>query len=243
MPGGEQASRLIPLIGEKGVRRLADSSVLVIGTGGVGSSCVEALARGGVGSIAVLDPDVVQLSNINRQALAFHSTIGRSKVDVMEGMIHDIDPDIKVQTFKNFLLAEDVPTFMLRAGHFDWVIDAIDTMTTKVALALYAQQAQINLVSSMGGGSKTDPSLFRFTDIYKTSGCAMCKAMRKACRKAGVSSLRVLYSPEITGYSVSGRRGFGTMSYIPPIMGQMLAGYVIRTLLDSQLDSQGHQSE
>ncbi len=237
MPGGEQSSKLLAIIGSDGLERLARSSVAVIGVGGVGSNCVEALARGGVGRITIIDSDVVSKSNINRQAIAFHSTVGRVKVDVMGEMIRDIDPGIEVRRIRSFLMPENVADILdeIFSDGLDWIVDAIDTITTKVSIARWAQDRSVDLVSSMGGGGKTDPAMFSFADIYETSGCPMCRAVRKACRKQGVDSLEVLYSPEQRAGGTHGadgdRRGFGTMSYIPPIMGQMLAGFVIRAIL------------
>ena len=240
------------IIGPDGVNRLAGARVLVIGCGGVGSSCAEALARGGIGHLGLVDRDKVEASNINRQAIAFHSTIGKRKVDVMELMVHDINPDCEVEAFDRFLKAEDIPAFFERyrdepgpgSWNVDWVVDAVDTISTKLALAEFADKKGLPLVSSMGGGNKLNPEHFAFADIYETVNCPLCRIMRKEARKRGIASLRVLFlfkDPATTetepGSERRDRSDLGTMSYVPPIMGQMLAGWVIRQLL--QLDDGG----
>lgn len=231
-------SKLELILGQAGLRHLAESAVLVLGLGGVGSNCVEALARGGVGKLVVIDHDVVQESNINRQAIAFHSTIGRKKVDVVRSMVADINPSAQVETLDSFVLAEDVPELVeTYRGHVDYVVDAVDTISTKLALATYADRENVPLVSSMGAANKLRPECFRFADIYSTVNCPLCRVMRKEGRKRGIRKLRVLYSceepvrvPVGEGAQRRERSNLGTASYVPAIMGQMIAGEVIRRL-------------
>ncbi|WP_172136432.1 tRNA threonylcarbamoyladenosine dehydratase [Adlercreutzia sp. ZJ473] len=230
-------SRLRRVIGNEGVERLDGACVAVFGIGGVGSSCAEALARGGVGTLVLVDRDVVSPSNVNRQAIAFASTMGRAKVDVMEAMAREINPDVRVVTRQAFVL-DNVGEVLDGAPAPDFIVDAVDTVTAKVALARYAQERGIPIVASMGGANKLDPAQLRFADLFSTQGCPLCRAVRKAARAAGVEALRVLYSPErpvrveaAAGAARAERTELGTMSYMPPIMGQMLAGYVIRALL------------
>ena len=227
------------LVGAQGLERLAQATVIVLGCGGVGSNCAEALARGGVGNLVLVDRDVVSESNINRQAVAFHSTIGRPKVDVMRDIILDINPQAHVETHEVFLKEDDVEAFLEPyRGRVDWCVDAIDTVSTKLAIAAYADRTGFPLVSSMGGGNKLDPELFTFADLYETEGCPLCRVMRREARKRGISHLHVLYSRETPmttepkpGSTRADRSDLGTMSYIPPIMGQMLAGWVIRKIV------------
>ena len=231
--------KLEVIVGADGVKRLAEATVMVLGCGGVGSNCAVALARGGVGNLVLVDRDVVSESNINRQAVAFYSTIGRNKVDVMRDIALDINPQIQVETHVRFLTEEDVPEFLESyRERVDWFVDAIDTVSTKLALAEYADKTELPLVSSMGGGNKLDPELFTFADIYDTKGCPLCRVMRREARKRGVGHLQVLYSSEVPVETEaqpdaerSDRSDLGTMSYIPPIMGQMLAGWVIRKIV------------
>ena len=245
--GVGETEKLAIIIGREGVELLSRSTVMVLGCGGVGSNCVEALARGGVGSLIVVDRDVVSESNINRQAIAFHSTLGRKKVDVMRDMVHDINPAIEVEAHDDFLLSATIDAFMDEfAGRADWVIDAIDSIAVKLVLAEYAQRTGLRLVSSMGGGNKLHPEYFAFADIYDTVNCPLCRIMRKEGRKRGIERLTVLYSSElpaktetVPGATRAERSDLGTMSYIPPIMGQMLAGWVIRQLLGMDPDPYG----
>ncbi|WP_165054993.1 MULTISPECIES: ThiF family adenylyltransferase [unclassified Adlercreutzia] len=230
-------SRLRRVIGDAGVERLDRACVAVFGVGGVGSSCAEALARGGVGTLVLVDRDVVSPSNVNRQAIAFASTMGRAKVDVMAAMAREINPEVRVVTREAFVL-DNVDEVLDGAPTPDFIVDAVDTVTAKIALARYAQERGIPLVASMGGANKLDPTQLRFADLFATQGCPLCRAVRKAARTAGVEALRVLYSPEqpvrveaAAGAARAERTELGTMSYMPPIMGQMLAGYVIRELL------------
>ena len=232
--------RLRVIMGEDGVARLEAASVLVLGCGGVGSSCVEALARGGIGSLVIVDKDVVAPSNINRQAIAFHSTVGRRKVDVMAAMVADISPECHVTAYDDFVLAENTEqvidrTIAAAGGHLDYVVDAIDTISTKLAIAELCERRGLPLISSMGGAKKLHPECLRIADVHKTVNCPLARIMRKECRKRGIRHLRVLYSCEepvriaaAPGAARSERTDLGTASFMPPIMGQMIAGEVLR---------------
>ena len=235
-------SRLRRMLGEEGLAKLEGATVVVFGVGGVGASCAEALVRGGVGHLVFVDGDTVQPSNVNRQAIAFVSTVGQRKVDVMCAMARDIYPEVEVEGLNTFVLPENLEEVMaLIPGRIDYIVDAIDTLSAKVALAVCAQERGIPIVSSMGAANKVDPSKLRFADLYKTDHCPLCRAMRKHARSRGVRSLQVLYSCEepvqvacAEGAARSERANLGTMSYMPPIMGQMIAGFVIRELLASK---------
>ena len=231
-------SKLELIFGSEGLARVAASTVVVLGLGGVGSNCVEALARGGVGRLVVVDHDVVQASNINRQAIAFHSTIGRKKTEVVRAMVADINPPAQVEAHDRFIFAADVPQVLEQlCANADYVVDAIDTISTKLALAQVAERRGIRLVSSMGAANKLHPECFRFADLYDTVNCPLCRIMRKEGRKRGIGHLHVLYSCE-QPVSVTAREGaarrersdLGTASFVPPIMGQMIAGDVLCTL-------------
>ena len=278
-PNDTLTTRLRPLYGDEGLARLAGARVLVLGLGGVGSSCVEALARGGVGQLVLVDRDVVEPSNLNRQALAFTSTIGRRKVDVMRAMVGRINPDCRVETRCQFVTRENLGELLAWAGaevagedavvadagagpaaeagvgvapsspspaiigpgRLDYVIDAIDTMSQKLALAELCWAARIPLVSSMGAANKLHPELLEFSDVRRTRVCRVARTMRKECAKRGVRHLEVLYSPEEpvrpraeAGSSHGGLPNLGTASFMPPIMGQMVAGRVIRALVGAE---------
>ncbi|MBQ6585215.1 MAG: tRNA threonylcarbamoyladenosine dehydratase [Coriobacteriales bacterium] len=231
------------MIGAEGVELLAQAYVAVLGLGGVGSHCALALARAGVGHLLLVDHDVVQESNLNRQALAFHSTLGCKKVDVAARMIADINPACRVDVRDCFVLPENlVSLFCADDGtplpRPDYIVDCIDTVASKLAVALYAQERGLRLVSSMGAGNKFDPLQFRFDDIYDTSVCPLCKVMRKEARARGIEHLEVLYSVEkpvdvasAQGAARSERSNLGTLSYMPEAMGVLLASRVIRALL------------
>ena len=244
--GGDGATSKLELImGRAGVERLAASTVMVLGLGGVGSNCVEALARGGVGGLVVVDHDVVQASNINRQAIAFHSTLGRKKTDVVRAMVADINPSACVEPLDTFVLAENVPELLgTYRDRVDYVVDAIDTVSTKLAIAQYADAQGIRLISSMGAANKLRPECFRAADVYDTVNCPLCRIMRKEGRKRGIRHLRVLYSceepvrvPVREGAARRERSNLGTASYVPPIMGQMIAGEVLRELAGVDADA------
>lgn len=240
--GETPTSRLELIMGRERVERLRSSFVVVLGIGGVGSNCAEALVRGGVGTLAFVDRDVVEPSNINRQAVAYHSTIGRPKVEVMEQLAHDINPEATIIPVRAFLSRESVPQVMASLPRRpDYVVDAIDNVTAKLAVAQWCQEESVPLVSSMGGANKLHPELLRFADISQTHDDPLARVIRKEGRKRGIRHLRVLYSPEHPTHaedaheSGSGENGtwthvLGTMSYFPPIMGQMIAGDVILSL-------------
>ncbi len=231
-------SRLQRIIGTEGLEKLDAATVAVFGLGGVGSACAEALVRGGVGNLIVFDKDAVEPSNINRQVIAFMSTIGKRKVDVMEAIAKDINPAINIHTMDIFVNAQNIAQIMEDVPRPDHIIDAIDTLTVKVALAKYAQREGIPIVSAMGGANKMDPSQLQFSQLSKTHVCPLCREMRKIARDNGLQDLDVLFSPEqpvkVPVESRPDRRErteLGTMSYMPPIMGQMLAGFVIQKIL------------
>ena len=231
--------RLRLVIGDEGLARLAKARVAVIGLGGVGSSCAEALARGGVGNLVLLDRDVVAPSNINRQALAFTSTLGRPKAEVMRSMVLDINPAANVTALTAFLDKDAHPQQMDELGPLDYVVDAIDTVAQKLRLAAWCQERGIPELSAMGGANKLDPCRLRFAAIEDTVNCPLARVMCKECRRRGIRGLQVLFSDEkpVRMEAISDeqwmREGslLGTMSYLPPIMGQMLASRVIRDLL------------
>ena len=231
--------RLRLVIGDEGLARLGEAHVAVIGLGGVGSSCAEALVRGGVGHLVLLDRDVVAPSNLNRQALAFTSTVGRPKAEVMRAMALDINPEADVTAVTAFLDKNALPEQMDGLGPLDYVVDAIDTVAQKLRLAQWCQERDVPELSAMGGANKLDPCRLRFARIEDTVNCPLARVMRKECRRRGIRGLRVLFSDEepVRMERISDeqwlREGslLGTMSYLPPIMGQMLASRVIRDLL------------
>ena len=244
------SSRLELVMGREALDRIQHACVMVLGLGGVGSNATIALARGGCGKLILLDRDTVSPSNINRQAVAFTSTIGRPKTDVMAELVLDINPRCELICQQTFLEKASCAAVLQALPRPDYVIDAIDTISQKLAIAAWCQEQNIPLISSMGGANKLHPERFCISTIEKTKSCPMCKVMRKECRKRGIKKLQVLYSTEVPKpleRSQDGAQGaqgaqraekgetLGTMSYIPPIMGYMLAGHVIRAL--SQLEN------
>ncbi len=233
-------SRTELLLGTEGVEKLRKASVMVFGVGGVGSHCIEALARSGVGKLILIDNDTVSLTNINRQSIAYHSTVGRYKTEVMRERIYDICPDIIVETYERFILPDNVEELILKRP--DYVIDAIDTVTAKLALAELCEKYKVPLISCMGTGNKLHPELFEITDITKTSVCPLCKVMRRELKARGIRHLKVLYSKEQPidignrdfGEEKGRRRSLpGSVSFTPPVAGLLIAGEVIRELADS----------
>lgn len=235
-------TKLETIMGADGLSRLQAATVMVLGCGGVGSNCIEALARGAIGRIVIVDKDVVAPSNINRQAIAFTSTVGRRKADVMAAMIADINPSCEVIARDAFVLPDNLEALMRDCldacgGRIDFIVDAIDTVSTKLALAELAPALGIPLISSMGAANKLHPECLRIADIHDTVRDPLARIVRKECRRRGIRHLRVLYSCEEPARTPgrdpeSGRERteLGTASFMPPIMGQMIAGEVIRRL-------------
>lgn len=230
-------SRTELLIGEEGLKRLKNATVMVLGVGGVGSHCIEALARSGVGTLILVDNDKVSRTNINRQSIAYSSTVGDYKTKLMKDRIDDICPSINVFTYETFILLDNLNEIFER--EVDYIVDAIDTVTAKLAVAEYAKEHQIPLISCMGTGNKLHPELFEITDISKTSVCPLCKVMRKELKERGIHHLKVLYSKEkpidtsarSTGEDKGMRRSLpGSISFVPPVAGLLIAGEVIREI-------------
>lgn len=222
-------SRSQRLLGDDAMARLAAARVAVFGIGGVGSFAVEALARAGIGSLTLVDKDVVDETNINRQLIALHSTIGRPKVEVARARVLDINPQIDVEARQLFFLPGQAENPHLDA--FDYVIDAIDTVTAKIALVEEAWHFGTPIVSAMGAGNKLDPGRFEVADLFSTSVCPLCKVMRRELKTRGIPSLTVVYSRETPLTPLSGDvRVPGSVSFVPPVAGMMLAGVVIRAL-------------
>ena len=214
---------------------------MVLGVGGVGSHCIEALARSGVGRLILVDNDKVSLTNINRQSIAYHSTIGRYKTEVMKERIADICPETQVTTHETFILPENLEEIFKERP--DYIIDAIDTVTAKIALAQQALEGGIPIISSMGTGNKLHGEMFEIADISKTSVCPLCKVMRKELKARGIRHLKVLYSKEMpvdvsdreTEEDAGRRRALpGSISFVPPVAGLLIAGEAIRDLLAEQ---------
>ena len=225
-----QFSRTEMLLGEGATKKLIDSRVAVFGIGGVGGYAVEALARSGVGTLDLIDNDKVSLSNINRQIIATHSTIGEYKVDVAKARIADINPNANVNTYKTFYMPDCAHEFDF--SKYDYIIDAIDTVTAKIDLAVRATDLSIPIISSMGAGNKLDPTAFEVADIYKTSVCPLAKVMRYELRKRGVKKLKVVYSKEPpVSPAKDGVRVPASCSFVPSVVGLIIAGEVIRDLV------------
>lgn len=231
-------SRTELLIGEESQQTLAKSTVVVFGVGGVGSHCIEALARCGVGRLVLIDNDQVSLTNINRQSIAYHSTIGQYKTHVMKTRIADINPSAQVDTFETFVLPDNLYGLLDGIGQISYLIDAIDTVTAKLAIAQYATERRIPLIASMGTGNKLHAELFEITDISKTSVCPLCRVMRRELKHRGIDRLKVLYSkeqpltPVCASEESTGKRSVpGSISFVPPVAGLLIAGEVVRELL------------
>lgn len=230
------------LLGRENMERLAGARVAVFGVGGVGGYVVEALARSGVGALDLIDDDVVAPSNINRQIIATVSTVGRPKAEAARDRVLDINPDCRVQVHKTFYLPETAGEFDFR--EYDYVVDAIDTVTGKLMLAEQAAKAGTPIISSMGAGNKLDPTAFRVADIYETKVCPLAKVMRRELKKRGIGALKVVYSEEPpvappplrdgeegpAAPAHGKRRTPGSVSFVPPVAGLIMAGEVIKDL-------------
>lgn len=231
----ERFSRTALLLGENGVERLKNSRVAVFGVGGVGSFAVEALARLGIGHITLVDPDKVVLSNLNRQLVALHSTLGMYKVDVAKARILDINPEAEVEVLKMFYLPENADEFDV--SRFDCIVDAIDTVSAKLELIVRAKKAGVHIVSSMGTGNKLHPEMLEISDISKTSICPLARVMRRELRARGIEHLDVVYSkeealkPREDIFLESGKKTVGSVSFVPSAAGILLASRVCELIL------------
>ncbi|MCM1364466.1 MAG: tRNA threonylcarbamoyladenosine dehydratase [Faecalibacterium sp.] len=233
-----QFSRTELLFGKDKMEKLFSARVAVFGIGGVGGYVVEALARSGIGALDLIDNDTVCLTNINRQIIATHKTIGQYKVDVAENRIHEINPDVTVRKYKTFFTPETENQFDF--SEYDYVVDAIDTVSGKIALVMNAQKAGTPIISCMGAGNKMDPTQFEVTDIYKTSVCPLAKVMRTELKKRGIRKLKVVYSkePAITPHydessetkGTANRPAPGSNAFVPSVAGLIIAGEVIKEL-------------
>ena len=236
----EAFSRTQLLFGSDAIKKLAKTRIAVFGVGGVGGYVVEALARSGVGELDLVDNDTVCLSNLNRQIIATRSTIGKYKVDVAKERVLDINPDCKVNAYRTFFMPDTAEQFDF--SNYDYVVDAIDTVTGKIELVMRSKEAGVPIISSMGAGNKVDPTAFEVTDIYKTSVCPLAKVMRYQLKRRGVKKLKVVYSKEeplspITdGTSEpnekTGRRATpGSNAFVPSVVGLIIAGEVIKDII------------
>ena len=236
----DQFSRTRMLLGDEGMERLMRARVAVFGIGGVGGYTAEALARSGVGALDLIDRDTVSISNLNRQIIALHSTVGRYKTEVMRERILDICPEVKVEVYNCFFLPENAGQFDF--SRYSYVVDAVDTVTAKLEIISRAQAAGVAVISAMGAGNKLDPSLFRVADIYRTEMCPLAKVMRRELKKRQVKKLKVVYSLEQPRTPVQstadepGRRAApGSAAFVPSVAGLMLAGEGIRDLVEVNL--------
>ena len=224
----ERFSRSSRILGEQKLEKLNKSSVIVFGIGGVGGAVLEALVRGGVGTVAVVDKDIVDITNINRQIIATNDNIGEKKVDAAEKRVLSINPHINFKKYDLFYIPETAEEINL--SDYDFIVDAIDNVTAKLELIERADRLNIPIISSMGTGNKLHPELFEITDINKTSVCPLARVMRRELKNKGVKKLTVVYSKEEpikTENSIP-----GSMSFTPPVAGYLMAGYVINKLIE-----------
>ena len=234
----EVFSRTEQLLGRERFQKLRRCHVMVLGAGGVGSHCMEALARAGVGRLTLVDSDRVAPSNINRQSIALLSPVGRYKTEVMKEKIRDICPDTQVECRETFVLPDNVDTLFEERP--DYIVDAIDTVSAKIAVAEKAREYTIPLISSMGTGNKLHGELFQIGDLSETSVCPLCRVMRRELKKRGIEHLKVLYSTEKPippqapekGEDEGKRLPPGSISFVPPVAGLLIAGEVVRDLLE-----------
>ncbi len=245
-----QFSRTQLLLGSNSMEKLKNSRVAVFGIGGVGGYVCEALVRSGVGAFDLIDDDKVCLTNLNRQIIATRKTVGRYKVDVMKERILDINPDAKVEVYKCFFLPENADDFPFE--EYDYIVDAVDTVTAKIAIVMKAKEKNVPVISSMGAGNKLDGSMFRVADIYKTKVCPLAKVMRHELKKRGIKKLKVVYSEEYStrpledmsiscrtncicppgaAHKCTERRDIpGSVAFVPSVAGLIIGGEVVKDL-------------
>ena len=246
----DQFSRAELIFGSEGIEKLKTKKVAVFGIGGVGGHACDALARSGIGAFVLTDSDTVNVTNINRQIVATHSTVGRLKTEVMKERMLDINPDVQVEVHNCFFLPENADEFDFAS--YDYVVDCVDTVSAKVELVLRAQAANVPVICAMGAGNKLDASRFKVADIYKTEGCPLARVMRRELKKRGVKKLKVVYSDEIhtrpapeaalknrlaeaeeagVDPSTLKRDIAGSSAFVPPVVGLIMAGEVVKDLV------------
>lgn len=221
-------SRTELLIGKDGIEKLQKAKVAIFGIGGVGSFVVEALIRAGVSNFILVDKDVVDITNINRQIIATNKTIGQPKVEVAKQRMLEINPNVKIQTYQEFFMPESEE---ILDNTIDYVVDAIDTVTAKIELVVRANRLQIPIISCMGAGNKLDPTKFEVTDIYKTNTCPLAKVMRKELKNRNINKLKVVYSKEKPIKREDGSRVPASISFVPSVAGLIAAGEVIKDII------------
>lgn len=224
----EQFSRTARLYGENAIEKLSRSSVLLFGVGGVGSYVAESLARAGVGRMCLVDPDEVCESNINRQAAALHSTVGRKKAEVMADRMRDINPDMHIDVKTVFYLPENADC--IDFSEFDVIADCIDTVTAKLEIVSRAQSAGIPVISAMGTGNKLRPDMLEITDISKTEGCPLARVMRRELRLRGIKHLKVVYSKEEP--KGDGQRTPASSPFVPNSAGLLMASEIVNIIIN-----------
>ena len=228
-------SRAQLIFGEEGMKKLARARVAVFGIGGVGGHIAEALARSGIGALDLIDNDTVCESNINRQIIALHSTLGMYKTDAAEQRIHDINPECRLTLHRTFFLPETAAEFDF--SQYSYIADAIDTVSGKLMLAECAQAAGVPMISAMGAGNKLDPTMFEVADIYETSVCPLARVMRTECKKRGIRHLKVVYSKEKpaelaeTPISDGKKIPPGSVAFVPSVAGLIMAGEIIKDIV------------
>ena len=230
----EEFSRTAFVYGEDAVNKLNKAKIAIFGVGGVGGFICEALARAGVGRIDIFDRDTVSLSNINRQIIALHSTVGKSKVEVMRDRIADINPECIVNANNVFYLPENADLYDF--SEYDYIADAVDTVSAKLEIISRAYSLNIPVISAMGAGNKTDPTLFKVADINDTTVCPLARVIRRELKKRGINKLKVVYSTEEPQKSnvidpESGKAVPGSLSFVPSVMGLIMAGEIIKDII------------
>lgn len=235
-----QFTRTEMLLGSEAVHKLKQCRIAVFGIGGVGGYTVEALARSGVGTLDLIDNDTVSITNINRQIIALHSTVGMNKTEAAKKRLLDINPNIKINTYNTFFTPENSGEFNF--SQYDYIVDAIDTVSGKIELAVQADKANVPIISSMGAGNKLDPTRFEVSDIYKTSVCPLARVMRRELKKRNIRKLKVVYSkeealsPKCESDKDSGmkRQTPASIAYVPSVVGLIIAGEVINDITSQQ---------
>lgn len=222
----EQFSRTAQLLGNENVKNLFDKHVIIFGVGGVGGYVVEALARSGIGKISIVDNDVVNESNINRQIIALHSTVGMQKVEVLKNRILDINPECQVFVYNQFFLPENSKDFDFSI--YDYVVDAVDTVTAKLEIIKKSKESNVPVISSMGTGNKLNPMGFKVSDISKTKVCPLARVMRNELKKRGISKVKCVYSEE---NPVIQTQTPASVAFVPPVVGLLIASEVIEDLI------------